>query len=334
MSKSSTAVVGMFEELTSAARSSYMGSSDRIRDVQDLIALRKAMVDETVTPGMRSEMQKEANYLSRVSTREPNMFGAHNAATGEHNPVMRKLTGGVRRGPDGRFMSDADAYASWLERGAARTPLDDLRGTSRPGVIMSSDPLQAHLAGKAGYREIGSAPRVASGGGAGGGGVVPPGSVAASPNGGAGVGGTSFWTTSVASTGMQIGGMAALGAGIGGASAWLTGGNTTQGMLMGGLLGAAGGVYNQQIMHSLGAGIEQGALRFGRMPGPVAPGGRVPLSPNAQKAFSAGRSLSKSRSSAAAMAAGAGLAGGVFLSGHRRRPVNGYNSRRGNYIGG
>jgi hypothetical protein len=268
--------------------------------------------------------------------------------------VANQIIGGVRRGAGGKFVSDATEYQKWLARGAAKGPLEKLVSPSRRSGLAVMDPVQEKLARMEGLKLTESRPprpptqiernlnkirekrdRVRTAPAGGGGGSTPPPTAPAGAGGtgGAAPGDSSFWGTSAAMGMSQIAGMGLLGGAIGGASAWATGGNVGQGFVAGGLLGATGGVYNQQMMRSAGEGLRAGAARFGRQPGPIQPGGRVPLNPYYQEAYAAGTKLSRSSTPAAAMAAGAGLAGGMFFSGHRRKNVNGYNSRRGNYIG-
>lgn len=142
----------------------------------------------------------------------------------------------------------------------------------------------------------------------------------------------SFWKTSAATGTGQMLGMGLLGGMVGGTSAWASGGNFSSGFVTGGLLGAVGGAYNASIR----SGIGDGLMLAGQRAGGLRAGDMGPMAPRGQKVYDAGASLAgtSNRSRAWQMSAGAGLAGGLMLSGHKRRPVNSYNSRRGNYIGG
>jgi hypothetical protein len=142
----------------------------------------------------------------------------------------------------------------------------------------------------------------------------------------------SFWGTSMATGTGQILGMGLLGGAVGGTSAWASGGNFSSGFVNGALLGAVGGAYNASIRSGAGEGL----MLAGRRAGGLRAGDMGPMTPRGQKIYDAGASLAgtSNKSRAWQMSAGAGLAGGLMFSGHKRRPVNGYNSRRGNYIGG
>jgi hypothetical protein len=164
-----------------------------------------------------------------------------------------------------------------------------------------------------------------------------------------GSGGIKAWGQDMMNTRVSQGmyqhlGMAGAGAAAGGFGALLSGGSVGQGIVLGGLAGAAGGAYSPQIV----GGFKQGAgriqhLRQGRALTQYRGAKRAGDTVGAEQAKAKANAFRQSRKNimssssydrALATAAGAGLASGLFASGHRRKQVNSFNGNRGNYIGG